>query len=494
MDELSERASLSLFKPLPEGADQYPLEYIKTNLALKIREQDGTVWVGICDPQNQELLDSLRRFHKKNVIFKLIESSELAGYLGEKLSAESSDPGRRVADSSEALLLDKLAGDAPIINLVNSIMIEAIRKGSSDIHIEAFADEVFVRYRLDGYLKKVQRIDRDRFQAVASRIKIMANLNIMERRLPQEGRLSVHLGEDEIDVRVSIVPIADGESIVLRLFNKRRELLGLVELGMLKSELNKIRSLSKSSGGLVLVTGPTGSGKTTTLNALLRELNSEEVKIITIEDPIEYVIPGISQIQTNDRIGLTFESILRRVLRQNPDIIMVGEIRDADTAELAIRAALTGHLVFSTLHTNDSVSVVTRLKNMGIEPYLISAVLNGALAQRLVRKICVDCREKYRLNATERRLLARKGLKHRALFRGKGCAACSGTGFRGRSGIFELFRTDGEIETMIAAGAKDSELRDVLVAGGMKTLMDDGLEKAVSGLTSVSEIELVVGT
>jgi len=492
-DEVYEQVSLTQYKPLPEGEEQYPLGYIEAHHAIKLREETSRVAVGVCDPGDGELLENLRSFHRrKAVAFKRIDPSELAGYLGERLSAEEGAGGNGDTSTTDPLLLDKLASDAPIVNLVNSIMIEAIRKGSSDIHIESFSDEVYVRYRLDGFLKRVQKIDRERFLALASRIKIMANLNIMERRLPQEGRISVHLGDDIIDVRVSIVPIADGESIVLRLFNKNRELYGLDQLGMEEDALERLRAVIREADGLILVTGPTGSGKTTTLNSALRERNSEETKIITIEDPIEYRISGINQIQTNERIGLTFESILRRVLRQDPDVIMVGEVRDPPTTELAIRAALTGHLVFSTLHTNDSVSVVPRLKNLGVEPYLISAVLKGVVAQRLVRRICPHCRESALPTPSQERMLAHHGMEIDRLWYGTGCAECSGTGYSGRIGVFEYFRSGKEIEAMIAQDREVSIIKHFLVSKGMRTLMADGLKKVIDGTTTLSEIERAV--
>jgi general secretion pathway protein E/type IV pilus assembly protein PilB len=487
-----EKVTLASYMPLPEGSEQYPLEYIENNRAIKLLEKEESVTVGVCDPDNSELLENLRLYHRKPTTFKVVDGSELAGYLGRRLATENLENGRRPGTVTDPLLLDKLASDAPVVNLVNSIMIEAIRKGSSDIHIEAFAEEVNVRYRLDGFLKTVQKIDHERFLAISTRIKIMANLNIMERRLPQDGRISVHLGEDVVDVRVSIVPIADGESIVLRLFNKNRELYGLDELGFEATVLEKFRAVNRQSDGLILVTGPTGSGKTTTLNSVLRELNSEEIKIITIEDPIEYVISGINQIQTNERIGLTFESILRRVLRQNPDTIMVGEIRDPQTTELAVRAALTGHMVFSTLHTGDSVSVIPRLRNLGVEAYLISAVLKGVVAQRLVRRICTECMEEVPLTHSEEKFLDHYGLKAKCLYRGRGCSACSYTGYRGRIGVFEYFRTSKEIEAMIADNSEVPVIKGFLISEGMKTLMDDGLQKVLDGITTLGELERAV--
>ena len=379
-------------------------------------------------------------------------------------------------------MLDRIANDAPVVNLVNSLVIDGIRARASDIHIEGFSDATVVRYRVDGRLRTVHRLEADRFAAVASRVKIMANLNIMERRLPQDGRLTVHLDEDVVDVRVSIVPISAGESIVLRLFPTKRGPLGLEELGLEPEGIARLRRMATLPNGLVLVTGPTGSGKTTTLNAVLREVRSDALKIITIEDPVEYVTDGIDQIQTNERIGLTFESILRRVLRQDPDVIMVGEVRDTPTAELAIRAALTGHLVLSTLHTRDSVSAVTRLADMGVEPYLIAAVLRCVLAQRLVRRLCPACRQSTRPTKAQRETWRALGLEAGSLFRAKGCKACQGTGFRGRVAIFESFESCGELEDLIVQGRRDAELRELLAGRGLGSLALDGHRKALAGV------------
>jgi type II secretory ATPase GspE/PulE/Tfp pilus assembly ATPase PilB-like protein len=487
------QVSLSDFKPLPEGDKQYPLEYVENNGVIRLKEDDEMVFVGVVDAKNYTLLENLKNFHKKRIIFCSLDKNEFSAYLSERLSASGKDDIGSDKPENEKILLDKLANDAPIVMLVNSIMIEAIRKGASDIHIEGFDDEVYVRYRIDGHLRTVSKIEKERFAGVASRIKIMSNLNIMEKRLPQDGRISVHLGDDEIDLRVSIIPISNGESIVLRLFNKKQTLIKMSDTGLTKAQLEAFRKKCKAPNGLILVTGPTGSGKTTTLSAILGELNDEIVKIITIEDPIEYITKGINQIQTNDRIGLTFDSILRRVLRQDPNIIMVGEIRDADTAELSIRAALTGHLVFSTLHTNDSVSVITRLKNMGIESYLLAAVLRASLAQRLVRQLCQKCKKEVKPSPMEQELLVRYGMpKSSKVFIGKGCEECNGTGYHGRIGVFEFFLVDSEVEEMIIKGTKDSQIKDYLVERGMNTLLTDGLEKVTSGLTTIAEVERAV--
>lgn len=472
---------------------QYPLEFIENYSVIKLKESDDVVHVGLCDPKNYALVENLMNFHKKKVVFYEVDKSELASYLGGQLSkSPTGDKGANALNKGEQLILDKLANDAPIVNLVNSIMIDAIRREASDIHFEASSNNMVVRYRIDGYLHTVQRIEKERFPAISSRLKIMSNLNIMEKRLPQDGRITARIGDDMLDLRVSIIPIVDGESIVLRLFNKKRMPLDLDQLGLNDAELQRLRSMLKITHGLILATGPTGSGKTTSLNAILREIRSEHIKIITIEDPVEYVSEGIDQIQTNERIGLTFDSILRRVLRQDPDVIMVGEIRDTATAELSMRAALTGHLVLSTLHTKDSVSVITRLKNMGIEPYLICAVLKGSIAQRLVRKVCRNCKTEVRLTKSERALFEVYQVKAKKLFKGTGCKSCSGTGYHGRTGIFELFAKEDEVEDLILKNSKDSEIKTYLESAGMKSLMVNGLEKVVAGETTIEELERIL--
>ncbi len=484
-----QKASLAEFKPLPEGVEQYPLEYIENNSVIKLRENGGSILIGVCNASDILLLENLKNFHRKEVEFFEIDRSELAGYLGDRLSQVSPKPG---SAPDEKLLLDKLANDAPVINLVNSILIEAIRQQASDIHIEGFAERMVVRYRLDGQLHTVRQLDKASFPAVSTRIKIMANLNIMERRRPQDGRITVHLGGDMLDMRVSVIPIADGESFVLRLFSKKKTPLTLEQLGLEKKDQELLERIARRPNGLILVTGPTGSGKTTSLNAVLQHIKSDAQKIITIEDPIEYVIDGVNQIQTNDRIGLSFDTILRRVLRQDPNIIMVGEIRDSQTAELAIRASLTGHLVLSTLHTRDAVSVITRLKNMQIEPYLIAAVLRGSMAQRLVRRICPDCRQKRKATRAEAALLRKQGLEEGPVYEGQGCKSCHQSGFRGRIGLFELFESTTEVEEMIVSGRRDAEIRSYLASKGMKPLLVDGFQKVLQGQTTVSEIERAI--
>lgn len=486
------KVGLEEFQPLPEGEAQYTLEYIENLSVIKLKETEDEISIGLGDIADSTLLGNLKNFHRnKKIVFYEIDKTELASYLGRKLSGEAGEGGGE-GDIEERILLDKLANDAPIINLVNSILLDAIRSGASDIHLEGFSNEALVRFRIDGVLHTMQKIEKQKFPALSSRIKIMSNLNIMERRLPQDGRISVNIGNENIDMRVSIVPISKGESIVLRLFNKKSEVLKLEQLGISQNILVNLRELYKRPHGLILVTGPTGSGKTTTLSALLGEINSEEIKIITIEDPVENVIDGIDQIQTNERIGLTFNSILRRVLRQDPDVVMVGEIRDSETAELSIRAALTGHLVLSTLHTNDAISSISRLKNMGVESFLLAGVLRGTLAQRLVRKLCPNCKEKVLASMTERRFFQRYNQDAEWVYAARGCKECNNTGFKGRIAIAELFVTDEELEDMIIRDAVISDIRNYLNKKGMKGIVQDGFDKVLTGLTTITEVERAV--
>ena len=492
MPEKIDSVLISDFIPLPNGKNQYSSDFTQTHAAIVLKTDVNSVTIGICSPGNIELKETLFHFHDKEIIYRQIDYDELIEYLGKLHGGLENQNPSVVSSLNEKLLLDKIANDAPVINFVNSTIIEGIRKRASDIHIEAFTDTVKVRYRIDGVLQTINQISPAMFPAISSRIKIMSNLNIMERRLPQDGRTSVHLGEDSQDIRVSIVPTARGESIVLRLLNRKSTLIGLDKIGLSPEGLIDIRKILKTPFGLVLATGPTGSGKTTTLNSLLRGMNRESLKIITIEDPIEYVIDGIDQIQTNEAIGLTFTSILKRILRQDPNIIMLGEIRDTETANLSVRAALTGHLVLSTLHTNDAVSAIERLRDMGVEPFMIAAVLKTAMAQRLVRKLCPDCRKKRKISSVEMEFFRDSGKEPEIIYDAVGCDKCNGTGYNGRILIHEYFSLDEDIERMIVTGAKHSEIKEHLKKTGMVTLYEDGLIKAGEGLTTLSELELIM--
>ncbi len=484
-------ASLEEYRPLPEGRDRYSLDYIRANGALKLKDEGGELRIGLGPGARPGIADALANFHRdRRVSFLAIDGAELAAYLGAK-GAESLPAGDGSAASRGGLsiAIDATSSDAPVVNLVNALCIEGIRGGASDIHIEARSDAVRVRHRVDGFLRTARSLDPARFAAISSRIKIMAGLDIMESRMPQDGRMSLDIGGRRLDLRVSVVPVAAGESIVLRLFNASGAPMRLESLGLEPGRLALIEDWIGRSQGLVLVTGPTGSGKTTTLNAMLRALAGDSLKVVSIEDPIEELVEGVNQIQTNERIGLGFDAILRRVLRQDPNVIMVGEIRDSATAELAIRAALTGHLVLSSLHTKDSVSAIARLLDLGVGPKLLAAVLVGTMAQRLVRRVCPACAREREADPREAALLARYGLGAKALAYGTGCRECAGTGFRGRLVVSEAFSTDSELEAAIARGEGGPRLRETAAVKGMATMARDGIEKAAAGATTIAEIE-----
>ncbi|MEO5347613.1 MAG: type II secretion system ATPase GspE [Magnetococcus sp. YQC-9] len=429
-------------------------------------------------PKDQ-LLDALQRVHQEhgiaveNVLDEL-PPSMLASQLAEKPDLLESDD------------------DAPIIQLVNSLIIQALRNRASDIHIEPFENNLIVRFRVDGLLHEALRPPKPVQAPLMSRIKVMAGLNIAEKRLPQDGALRVQVASQDIDVRVSVLPGHYGERLVMRLLEKQGERTGLAELGLTALQMGWIQTRMTASHGIMLVTGPTGSGKSTTLYSILSAINTSEKNIITIEDPIEYSLVGVGQIQVAPKIGLTFASGLRSILRQDPDVIMVGEIRDLETAEIAIQASLTGHLVFSTLHTNDSVGAVVRLVNMGIEPFLVSSSVDGVVAQRLVRRLCEHCKELF--TPDEVLLRASCGESHAILppavrfYRPKGCSHCMGTGYLGRTAVFELLTMSSAIRALVDRRASDLELHRMAREEGMTSLREAGLLKAAEGITSLEEV------
>lgn len=446
-------ATIDSFLNIPTDNAQYSYKFIENSNALVLDASASRIIVGVTENTSSEVIATLSSYHNVPVDFVIIPQVELSSWLGKQLGEDDKQESIRISHKVQNSL-DKIANDAPTINLVNSICIDAIRLEASDIHIESGLENAKVRYRIDGLLQTVRTIENERFAAVSSRIKIMSNLNILEKRQPQDGRITVNINNENIDLRVSIIPITNGESIVMRILGKNNAPKSLDNLGFSDKQLKDIKSMIHIPHGLILVTGPTGSGKTTTLNAMMKEMVSETTKIISIEDPVEYVVEGVNQIQINEQINLGFDSILRRVLRQDPNVIMVGEIRDKATAELSIRAALTGHLVLSTLHTNDAVSVIPRLINMGIEPYLISSVLRGAIAQRLVRK----------LDKT-------------------------GNGYKGRIVVSEEFLMDSTLENIINRGADQGEILEYLKSQNMVFLAQDAKEKVHKKITTKEEIE-----
>lgn len=468
--------SISDFSPLPQGPDQYNSRFVQANGVIKLTETDDLVIIGTpTDTLAYETLATLRLYHRKRIEVVNVSREDYAVQVGLLFSGsvETGDTSSDAYQGGESL--ESLAQEAPTVNLVNSILLEAYRRNASDAHIEAQVAGCDVRVRVDGLLRRLRRLPSSRFRGIAARIKILCNLNVLETRVPQDGRMTVVVDGHERDIRVSFVPTAYGESIVLRLLGHGQELLHLEKLGMAEPWIAILRERLQITEGLWLFTGPTGSGKTTTMNAILNEMSSEETKCVAIEDPVEYELPGVTQIQTNATIGLTFDSLLRRVLRHDPDIIMVGEIRDVDTARLAIRAAMTGHLVLSTLHTTDSVSAVSRLFDMGIEGYLVAATLKGVIAQRLVRLICPACGGTGR-DETEDSSVSP-------------CVTCLGTGHFGRRGVFEVLLVDGGIRKAIAEMRPDDELRHLSLGAGLEPLAQSAVSLLDDGLTSPMELQ-----
>ena len=403
-------------------------------------------------------------------VFQEMEADAFNLKLSQLFSEEGAEEGGKGAigrDSRESII-DRIADDAPVVNLLNSIFLEAISKRASDIHIESGPEETAIRCRIDGILVTVKTISQERSIAVSARLKILANLNVLENRRPQDGHIDVKTDSYSLDVRISIIPTIWGESIVLRLLNRSDSPFSLDSLGFSNQHSVHLQNILNITSGLVLVTGPTGSGKTSTLAAILKDLDIKSTKIISIEDPVEYRIPGITQIQVHEDLDLTFDALLRRIFRQDPDIIMIGEIRDIETAELAIRAALTGHLVFATLHTNNALEAVYRLQNMGLPAYMLAAVLRMLIAQRLIRRICPECKT-------------------------SGCVYCSNTGFRGRTVIAEFIPVDVALSDMISGGILIEDFRLHLEKTNFKTLFDDAEEKAASGITTEDEIKRELG-
>jgi general secretion pathway protein E len=383
--------------------------------------------------------------------------------------------------------------EAPIIRLVNSLLFRAAKERASDIHIEPMERELLVRFRIDGVLQEIIKPPKRYQNSIVSRVKVMGQLNIAEKRLPQDGRIRIKLAGRDIDIRLSTIPCTFGERIVMRLLDKNTTLLDLTDIGMGVDTMRGMDQVIRRSHGIILVTGPTGSGKTTTLYAALSRINTPDLNILTVEDPVEYQLRGISQMAINPKIGLSFAAGLRSFLRQDPDVIMVGEIRDRETAEIAIQASLTGHLVFSTVHTNDAASAITRLVDMGVEPFLVASSLMAVMAQRLVRRVCPHCRESYRPTAEELKevaltpeAVARAG--NPTIYRAKGCDACGGTGYRGRTGIYELLLVDDDIRQLTLKNVDSSTIKRTGVQKGMLTLLDDGARKVLAGETTLAEV------
>ena len=457
--------------------------------------------VAIGSPQAWPQIDMVARFLKRSLQPVLAPEHRILSAINSAYQQRSGEAAELVAvfndDTVEDLedfaghedLLD-LQGSPPIIRLVNSILFEAVKARASDVHVQPLEEAVVVRQRIDGVLFNALELPKNYQDEVISRLKILGRMNIAEKRLPQDGRATVQFGDRLVDLRIASLPTSFGERVVVRFLDRSARLLTLDELGMSPDRLEQFRALIKRDHGILLATGPTGGGKSTTLYAALQEVNATDLNVLTLEDPIEYQLEGISQTQINNKKGLTFASGLRNVLRQDPDIIMVGEIRDQETAVMAIQSALTGHLVFSTLHTNDAASAITRLLDLGIEPYLVSSSVVGVIAQRLVRKICPECRYSSSASSDDLRDLglSPRDWRNRKLYRGRGCDACRKTGYFGRIGIFEVLPVGDEIRDSIQSRANASQIREIAVRQGVTLLRQDGLKKVDEGMTTVEEV------
>jgi type IV pilus assembly protein PilB len=488
------------------------LNYITEPMAqlyriIPIAFKDDTLTIAMCDPQKLQILDELRNFLGYDVRAVVTTETEIQQALDryystvENLSSiiEDIKDDDDLTAAASALeregpidigSVEELVDSAPVRKLLNMVLLLAIKDKASDLHFEPFEDEFKIRIKADGVLFEMVPPPRHLAFAITTRLKVMANLDIAERRLPQDGRIELTVGGHPVDLRVSVLPTMFGESVVCRVLDRSVVKLDLNQVGMDAHTLKLFREVIHKPNGIVLVTGPTGSGKTTTLYSALNELNTIEDKLITTEDPIEYDIDGIVQVPIDAEIGVTFASCLRAILRQDPDKVLVGEIRDVETAEIAVQASLTGHMVFSTLHTNDAPSTITRLRDMGVQPFLITATVEAILAQRLVRRICTNCRQEITPSAE---LLAdlqltRADIEGKKFYRGMGCEQCNNSGYRGRTGLFELMIMTDEIRDMIVKNASTDELRDAARANGMVTLRDAGMAAAYAGLTSLEEV------
>ncbi|MFE8696890.1 GspE/PulE family protein [Cytobacillus sp. FJAT-53684] len=467
-----------------------PKELAKRNLIIPLKKEGDKLLVAMADPMDFFTIDDLRLstgFHveaaiatKDDILRAINKYYDMDEGLEELFGGPSS-----TEEVQEAKIIDQ---DSPIVRLVNQVLTNAAVMKASDVHIDPHETKVIIRYRVDGVLRTERALPKHMQSVLTARIKIMANLDITEHRIPQDGRIKMNLDFHPVDLRVSTLPTVYGEKIVMRLLDLGSSLNDLNKLGFNKVNLHRFTEMIGKPTGIVLITGPTGSGKSSTLYAALNRLNSEEVNIITVEDPVEYQLEGINQIQVNSNVGMTFAAGLRAILRQDPNVIMVGEIRDKETAEVAIRASLTGHLVLSTLHTNDSLGSITRLIDMGVEPFLVASSVSGIIAQRLVRKVCRDCAQAHEPSKREIEIFAKRGMKIEKVVRGRGCSSCNMTGYKGRVAIHEVLVIDDAIRRVIMNGEAFSKLRELAVKNKTIFLIDDGLLKVKQGMTTTEEV------
>src|SRR5215208_2000984 len=489
----------------PAVSGQVPLHVLERVVAVPYAFENGALCVAVADPQDIHGIDELRLSTKHPIALRVAARNDVLNEL-RRLARASEAFGARSASADEIELevvpeaddleADDGISDAPLVRLVNSIIFEAAEEGASDVHFEPQHNALVVRYRIDGVLHDVQQIPKKMTSGVVTRLKVLAKLDIAERRKPQDGRMTLDAAAAGrlLDVRVATLPTVEGESVVMRLLDKSKRPPTLMELGLSEEMRNRLAAIVAKPTGALLVTGPTGSGKSTTLFACLNLINRPEINIITVEDPVEYRLPGINQVQINNRAGLTFASALRALLRADPDVVMVGEIRDAETAKISIESALTGHFVLSTLHTNDAPSALTRLNEMGVEPFLTGAAVTAVLAQRLARRLCENCREAYKPSPEEllaARLPPEVSSDEVVFYRRNGCVACRQTGYRGRMGIFQLLVMSETVQQLAASKASRGELEQAALAEGMESLWSDGLAKVMQGQTSFEELARV---
>jgi len=506
---LSQQSGIPMIEELdaetvdPQMVRDISIAYARDNLFLPIARERNHIRVAVHDPFETFILDDLQVLFGSEIepiiaprkilldaIHRVFDRRVAAEQVVDEI--QESDLGILATDLGETTkdILEE-EGEAPIIRLVNSVLNQAVKERASDIHFEPFEKEVVVRFRKDGILKEIIRAPRQYHASISSRIKIMGNLNIAEKRIPQDGRIRIKVAGKDVDIRLSTVPTAHGERLVLRLLDRTNTVLDLEQLGMLTDHLKTFDELIRKPHGIILVTGPTGSGKTTTLYAALVQINQPDINILTIEDPVEYQLEGVGQMQVNPKIDFTFALGLRAILRQDPDVVLIGETRDVETAEIAVQASLTGHLVFTTLHTNDAASSFTRLIDMGVEPFLIASTVLCAVAQRLVRKLCYECRELFQPSDVDLELLGmpRKEVPADATFyKAGGCVECAQTGYAGRIGIYEALEVTDEVRKLILEKVDAQTIKQAALRGGMRTLRHDGATKVAQGKTSIEEV------
>jgi len=491
---------VSAYPELPVLEERISVRFIKESRSLPLHEDDVQLVLAMVDPLDAYVLNAYQLVTQRKVVARLAVPTELDAAFERLYGSGKSSMDQIVGEAQtrdddsgneDLQQLKELASEAPIIRLVSLIISHALEARASDIHIEPFENRLIVRYRVDGVMHEVESPPRRFSAAVISRIKIMASLDIAERRLPQDGRIKLRIQGKEIDLRVSTVPIMHGESVVMRILDKSGTALDFATLGFDPAVLERFLQVLMQPHGIVLVTGPTGSGKTTTLYTALDKLNNPDIKILTVEDPVEYQMEGINQIQVKPQIGLTFANALRSIVRQDPDVIMIGEIRDLETAQIAVQSALTGHMVLSTLHTNDAASTINRLLDMGMDDYLLTSTVNGILAQRLVRTLCGHCRQAYPALpevVEEMQLKRYTSADPVMLYRPVGCTECGSTGYSGRVSIVELLVMSDTIRSMVMRHVTSGEVRQQAIADGMQTMYENGLSKAVAGITTIEEV------